>query len=308
MKPIRTAAIIGMGALGILYGHLISESLGAESVQFVGDAERKRRYDSEGVFFNGSRCPFEMALPGEARTPDLLIFATKARGLASAVSLAREVAGPETAVISLLNGITSEEEIAAGLGKGVILYAVAQGMDATKTGNRLSCSHAGTVCVGTPDTDAAKREALDRVCEFFERARVPYEKDEDILHRFWAKWMLNVGVNQVCLVEQGGYGVVHQPGPARQRMQAAMREAMLVAQAAGVRVTEEDLQFYVRLIDTLAPDGMPSMRQDGLAKRPSEVEMFAGTVVRKGQALGVPVPVNEALYKEILEMESRYPR
>ena len=89
-------------------------------------------------------------------------------------------------------------------------------------------------------------------------------------------------------------------------MQAAMREAMQVAQASGVNVTEEDFEFYVRLIDSLDPQGMPSMRQDGVAKRPSEVELFAGTAIRKGRELGVPVPENDSLYREIKALEATY--
>ena len=80
---------------------------------------------------------------------------------------------------------------------------------------------------------------------------------------------------------------------------------MQIAQASGIPVTEKDFQFYVDLIDTLDPEGMPSMRQDGLAGRPTEVELFAGTAVRKGHALGIPVPENESLYQEILTLEKK---
>ena len=223
MKQIEHVAIVGMGALGILYGHLITQALGPGVLQFVGDAARKRRYEQEGVFCNGSRCAFEMALPGEARRPDLLIFATKGGGLAQAIESVKPLVGPETIVISLLNGITSEEQIEAELGGGIVLHAVAQGMDATKTGGRLAFSHPGVLCIGTPEKQGVKAQALDALCSFLERAAVPFERDPDILRRLWAKWMLNVGVNQACLVEQGGYGIVQKPGRARRRMQSAMR-------------------------------------------------------------------------------------
>ena len=54
------------------------------------------------------------------------------------------------------------------------------------------------------------------------------------------------------------------------------------------------------------PEGMPSMRQDGVNKRRSEVEMFAGTVVALGKELGVPTPVNEKILQKVREMESNY--
>ena len=120
--------------------------------------------------------------------------------------------------------------------------------------------------------------------------------------------MLNVGVNQACMVFETGYGGISEEGSLpRAIMVSAMREARLVSNAEGIPLTEEDLKNYVALLDSLAPDGMCSMRQDGLAKRPSEVDFFAGTVVRKAKAHGIPVPVNEELLKTVRGIEAGYP-
>ena len=89
-------------------------------------------------------------------------------------------------------------------------------------------------------------------------------------------------------------------------MIAAMREVIPLSRLEGVPVTEEDLEYYVRLLDTLSPEGMPSMRQDGLAHRRSEVELFAGTVCRLAEKHGLAVPVNEELYRTVLAMEAKY--
>lgn len=118
--------------------------------------------------------------------------------------------------------------------------------------------------------------------------------------------MLNVGVNQVVMVHEGNYGTVQVPGPAREHMIAAMREVIALSRLEGVPVTEEDLQYYVGLVDTLSPEGMPSMRQDGLAHRKSEVALFSGTVCRLAEKHGLDVPVNRALYRTVLEMEAVY--
>lgn len=134
----------------------------------------------------------------------------------------------------------------------------------------------------------------------------PYTVEEDILHRLWSKWMLNVGVNQVVMVREGTYGTVQKPGEARDLMIAAMREVIKIAEQEQIPVTETDLNEYLDLIDTLSPDGMPSMRQDGLAGRYSEVELFAGTVLEKAAKLGIDVPVNRYLYETVREMEKAY--
>ena len=135
---------------------------------------------------------------------------------------------------------------------------------------------------------------------------MPYSREEDILHRLWGKFMLNVGVNQVVMVFEGTYGTIQAPGRPREMMIAAMREVLELSKYEGVNITEDDLNFYVELMNTMSPQGMPSMRQDGLAHRRSEVELFSGTVCRLARKHGLSVPVNEWLYARVREMEAAY--
>ena len=213
-----------------------------------------------------------------------------------------------TIILSVLNGISSEEIIGRILGAEHVLTCVAQGMDAVKLGNDLKYTHIGQICIGIRPDEAGKEPMLEAVTALFERTSLPYTREEDILARLWGKWMLNVGVNQTVMVTEGTYETVQKPGKARDMMRAAMGEVLELAKAEGISVTERDLEMYVSLIDSLNPNGMPSMRQDGLLKRPSEVELFSGTVIARADAAGVPVPVNRELYKRIREMEAAYGR
>ena len=147
---------------------------------------------------------------------------------------------------------------------------------------------------------------MEAVWSLFRQAGVDARKEADILHRMWCKFMLNVGVNQVCMAYACGYGGVQAPGPARDTMIAAMNEARKVGACQGVLVTQKDLREYVAVLDSLNPEAMPSMRQDALAHRPSEVELFAGTVIQLAEFYGMQVPVNRALYQTIKEMETNW--
>ena len=119
--------------------------------------------------------------------------------------------------------------------------------------------------------------------------------------------MLNVGVNQACMVFETGYGGVSEKGSLPHAvMVAAMREAQLVAGAEGICLTEEDLTGYVDLMASLSPESMPSMAQDRVNKKKSEVELFAGTVMRLAKKHGFIVPTNEYLYKRVMEIEAEY--
>lgn len=135
---------------------------------------------------------------------------------------------------------------------------------------------------------------------------VPYEADTDMYKRQWGKFMLNVGVNQTVAVYESNYGEIQRKGKARDMMIAAMREVMALSEKEGVYLTEADLNYWLDVVDALSANGKPSMAQDVDAKRPSEVELFAGTVLKMGQKYGVPTPVNQELYDRIQFIESQY--
>lgn len=304
---IKRIGISGMGALGILYGHYMTEKLGRESVYFIMDEGRIQRFKQQPPTCNGEETDFQvLGSPGEAAPADLVIFAVKATDLEKSMESAAPHIGKETIILSLLNGISSEEILGERFGKERVLYCVAQGMDAVKIGQQLTYTKMGHLLVGVPEDEPEKGPLLERVCRLFDEIQLPYERDPDIRRRIWSKFMLNVGVNQTVMVQEGTYGTIQQAGPAREQMKEAMREVILLCRYEGIPVTEEDLDYYVALVDTLSPEGMPSMRQDGLAKRPSEVEFFAGTVLKLAEKYHLDLPVNRELYKRIKAMESRY--
>lgn len=294
--------IVGMGALGILYGDRIVENLGKEAVTFLADEERINKYQKESVYCNGKTCDFQMT--SHAEVADLLIFAVKGTTLKDAMEFAKDAVGEDTIILSVLNGISSEEMLEAYYEKGHVVHCIAQGMDAVKLGNKLTYAHEGELRIGTPYKERICY--VNRAAEILKEAGIPYVVEEDILHRLWGKWMLNVGVNQVVMISEGTYETIQKPGKERDMMLAAMNEVQKLSELAGTGVTKEDLEAYVALVDSLNPDGMPSMRQDGLAKRYSEVDFFAGTVIEKAKKYGMDVPVNQMLYDTVKKMESEY--
>lgn len=289
---IETVAIIGLGALGILYGNHFTKAIGKDRVRIVVNKERMARYQEQGISFNGEPCDFQYVDEKDAslEPADLVILAVKGTQLDDAIETARNQVGPDTTIISVLNGISSEEVIGAAFGGEKIVHCVAQGMDALRIG------------IDAPE----KQTRLDAVAAFFEETGLPHVVEADILHRMWAKFMLNVGVNQVLMVKEGTFRDIHKEGPTRDLMIAAMREVLPIAQKEGINLTETDLENDLAIIDGLTPLGMPSMRQDGIAKRPSEVELFAGTILKRAKKYGLPAPTNQYLYDQVQAIEATY--
>lgn len=180
--------------------------------------------------------------------------------------------GENTVILSVMNGISSEKIIGERYGHGRLIDTVAQGMDAMKFGSKLTYTKMGELRIGAED--ASQKENLEQVAAYFDEIKMPYT------------------------VEEGSR--------AHETMLAAMREVIALAGAEGIRLTEEDLEEYIAILRTLSPEGMPSMRQDAVSRRPSEVEMFAGTVIPMAERHGIPVPANRFLYEKIKEIEASY--
>lgn len=305
---IQTVAIVGLGALGVLFGHLLAKGMPEGALRIVADRERIDRYEREGVYCNGEKCRFRYVTPEEpGEGADLILFAVKFKDLEDAIRAVRGQMGRETILLSLLNGVSSEGIIGRALGADRVLPAVAQGMDAVKVGNRLTYTNTGMICFGNRSGGGAS-EQVAAVARFFEKTGVPHEVSPDMQRRMWGKFMLNVGVNQAVAVFECDYGGVQKEGPARDAMIAAMREALALSKAEGVLLTEEDLNYWLRVLSTLNPAGKPSMRQDLEAGRVSEVGLFAGTALELGRKHGIDCPVNWMLYDRIREMESGFSR
>lgn len=305
---IGNVTIVGAGAMGTMVGDAFVKLLGPDKVRFLADGDRLARYQAEGIYYNGEPCDFRFTDGSEEEAADLLIFAVKDPGLAAAMDLAESSVGKDTILLSLLNGTTSEETLGLRFGMDKVLYTVTRGMDPVRVDNTIvRRGVGGNIFVGIPQEDYFDQgEKLDAVVEVLKAAGLPVVKDGDILHTMWSKFMLNVGVNQVCMAYELDYEGVQQPGPARDTMIAAMDEVRKVSACQGVLLTQKDLRESLAVIDSLAPDSKPSMRQDGLARRKTEVDMFAGAVMAMADRFGMKVPVNQALYQKVKEMEKTW--
>lgn len=304
MKPIETVGVVGRGALGVSFAHLLTQALGPERVLVLADRERVRRYEGEALLYNGRPCPLHYVDTTAAPPVDLLLFSTKFGALRQAAESCRRVVTPETTLLSVLNGISSEEVLGELFSPEQIVWCVAHKMSAKKEGSVVTVEPVGELAIGVPEGYDACH--LRRLTAFFDGIGFPYSLPPDIRLHMWSKLLCNTGCNQAAMVYRCGYGAMQIPGEVRDTMLGAMREVAAVAQARGIPLTEADVAAWSAVIDSLPAHGEPSMRQDAKARRKSEVELFSGTVRHLGRESGVPTPVNDRLYREILAMEQAY--
>ena len=301
---IKKVGIVGAGALGILIGKNLADTLGKANVTFIADEERCRKYEQQGFISNGETCDFSYASTPVNGTLDLIIFAVKIYNLRATLPLVKPFVDDHTVLMSIMNGISSEEIIGEALGANQVIYTVGLDMDATKQGNELTFTRPGMYRMGEANGEVSER--LSAVADLFDRASIKYELKANIKEDLWSKLMLNTGVNQTLAVLGGSYRTIHEDvDNARTIMRDAMEEVRSLAKFEGVVISEEDVTDWFTIIDGLGADKKPSMLQDIEAGRETEVELFAGTVKKLGEKHQMPTPVNDWLYDEIKRKTDR---
>lgn len=310
-------SIIGFGSLGALFAselapHLpFDPSLPSNKLRIIADSERVERYRQQDVIVNDTPITLNFLTPEDCQnltpsTADLVIVCCKFHQLNDILPLIASQLGENTLIVSALNGIASERVLAQAFGEHRIVYCVAQQMDARKVGNHLHYRDAGQLVIGAMTDNPSEKANVAKVATIFTQAQFPHSVSEDMPRQLWGKLMLNVGVNQTVAVYQGTFATVQQEGEAREMFKSAMREVMQVANAEGIPLTEADFEKWVAIMDALDPKGMPSMRQDLLAKRRCELDLFAGTICELGRKHGIATPTNDFLFAKIREMMTSF--
>jgi 2-dehydropantoate 2-reductase len=285
--------LVGLGAVGAGYGSLLLQA--GLDLQVVADPERIARYGHQPTVVNGQAFQFPVAVAAD-RPAELILVAVKRGALGEAIQLIGPHVGPRTVILSLLNGIDSEELLAAAFPQASVLLALSVGIDAVRDGREVHYSSLGRIVFGDPANPGPHAEQVATVADLFDRAEIAYQIPADMVRELWWKYLINVGINQVSAIIGAPYRVFQVEGEARDTMIAAQREVIAVANAVGVGLDEADLQRWLDVLAGLGPDNYTSMAQDALAGRPTEVDSFAGTMIRLGERTGVPVPVNTVLH------------
>jgi len=302
MTTIRKISLIGAGAMGSFYASRLFD-MDPECITLIADGERYGRLRDDGFWVNNRRYVLPVVTPRDEGPPsDLVMVAVKHHHLPRAIQDIRGRVGDPTLLLSVMNGIDSEEQLAAAYGMEKVLYAVAVGIDALREGNRLTYTTQGRLFFGEAD-NAVVSPRVREVQSLFDRAGIAWETPVDMIRTLWWKFMINVGINQASAVFRAPYSMFQRPGEARDLMISAMREVMAIARKGGADLSEKDIENWDSVLAGLSPDGKTSMLQDIEAGRKTEVAMLAGKVIELGQRHGIPTPVNEKILTSIKVLE-----
>lgn len=299
MKEIKKVLICGIGAIGLIFADKINE-FDSENIKILVDKKRLENYTKSPKIFNDKVLKFNYILPEDTTyKADLIIIATKFNALNEVVDNIQNFVKEDTIIMSLLNGISGEEIIAEKYGwKNVPLaYFLGHGENIEK--NRYTYDGKGHVTFGAKE-NCTNPEVIKLIKTYFSKVGIRYEVPTDMLYAKWLKFVLNVSTNQPSAILGFTFGEMTSNPKFMNLFENIMKEVQTIAKAEGVKNVDKMDEEAHTALKKLTPEGKTSMLQDVEAKRITEVEMFACTIIKLGQKHNIPTPYNSVM-KELIE-------
>lgn len=299
MKEIKKVLVCGIGAVGSIYADKI-EKFNPDDLRILVDKNRLERYKKNPTIFNGRILNFNYILPKATDfKADLIIIATKFDALQEVITNIKNFVHEGTIILSLLNGVTSEKIIAETYGREKLLYSYFIGHSAIRVGRQITHDDVNTIVYGSENE--ADTENVESVKNYFEKVGINFEIPDDIIHSLWQKYMLNVAANQTTAVLRMTFGELLSNSKAMEFVKNICEEVRQIAKAEGVKGTDTLIDEVIGHLHTMIPEGKTSMLQDVEAGRKTEVDMFAGTIIKLGKNHNIQTPYNKML-KEMLDI------
>lgn len=304
---LNKVAIMGAGAVGsyLIWG--LSKKTGqSEGIDLcvVASGDRRKRFERDGFVINGAVFHPAVRTPEDARGADLLIVALKYNSLLSSLEDIKAVVDDHTIILCLMNGVDSEEIIGNAIGGTEnIVYSLIK-IASERTGNSIRFDADTTVGMIYGEADLSRgTERIDALNELFSDTGLHYRSSDIIIPEIWSKFRLNIQNNQPQAIIGCGVGAYRDSEHVAFIKQKLREEVSAVAAARGI-----DIDCVPVTSDTGSPvadRARFSTLQDLDAHRHTEVDMFAGTVIRLGRELGVPTPYNEFAFHAIKALEEK---
>ena len=302
-------AVIGCGAMGSIYAGLLSDA--GNEVWAIDvwedhiEAIRRNGLRVEGA--SGDRTVRINAATdvGAAGLCDLIIIATKASGVAGAARSARQIAGADSVILTIQNGLGAADRIAEAIDTDQVMIGVVGGFGASMKGPGHA-HHNGMQLVRIGEMNGGVTDRLGKIVEVWSGAGFNARGYPDIHQMIWEKFICNVTYSGPCALTELTIGEVQADPGAWSVALACAREADAVARARGIALGFDNVDSYVKDFGAGMPGARPSMLLDHLARRPSEIDAINGAVPVEAAKVGLAAPVNETVSRLIRARESGF--
>ena len=287
--------LCGLGAIGSIYADKISKFANVDFRVLV-DKKRLEKYKKNPTYFNNKFLDLKYILPEEKFLADIIIIATKNDALLDVIANLKNFVGKNTIILSLLNGVGSENLIAERYGEEKVLLSYYIGHSAIREGRNIVHDGINKIVFGSKyDND----DNVIKVKNFFDIVGINYSIPEDIVSSLWFKFMVNVSLNQTTALYKLSVGEMKENNDAIMFFNNLLNEVEQIAIAEQVKFPFDVKNKVLDFVYSMPYESKTSMLQDVLASRKTEVEIFAGKVIELGIKHNIDTPYNVIAFNKL---------
>ena len=302
MMNIKSVAVLGAGAVGsyVIWGlsHKKDIRLGV-----IAEGERAERLKKGGCRINDEVYRPEVWSPQEAENVDLLIVSLKYGSLPEALESIKTIVGEHTTVMSLMNGVDSEELIAEQIGDDRVLRSLIK-VASHKEENGYYFNPETTLGIIFGELKAPfDSERVRAIESLFADTGIHFRSTEFIREEIWGKFRLNVCNNLPQAILGAGVGCYSDSTHMKAISDGLRRELEQIALAKGIDMSK--MAATSGRGSAVPASARYSTLQDLDAGRHTEIDMFSGALMRMGEEMGIPTPYNEYTYHMIKALEEK---
>lgn len=300
--------VIGPGAMGCLFAGSLARN-GYTTVILDYKSERARIIQERGISIEGPdgdtivqkiRTTTE---PKDVGMVDVIIICVKSYDTERAALEALDIAGPETLIVTLQNGIGNVEVLLSGLPDASIVAGITSHGATVLDVGKVKHAGIGDTFLGLVAGEGGK---LNEFAAAMQKAGFANKTVDNIQDLLWSKLIVNVGINALTAITRLKNGELIQHADTEALLEKVVQEAVQVGKREGVNFIYEDPLAQVKKVCELTAANVSSMLQDILRRKKTEIEFINGAIVERGIRLAIPTPVNDVLTRLVRTIQSTY--
>ena len=293
--------IMGSGGIGGYFGGILAQC--GNDVTFVARGKHLRSIQRDGLNIRSNHGNLTIKAKAtdrvdEISTPDLILFTVKTYDTPSASEELAPIMGRGTTVLTLQNGVTSQEAIEDVLGSGRVLPGLVY-IESTVSSPGVISQLGGPrrIVFGEPGGKSSRRVRL--IESLLRESGILCEVSNDIVKELWNKFLFICALAGVTSTARLTLGEILDSEVSRWAFEEAIRETYSVGLAHKVNLTEGTVEAAISVANSMNPKMKSSMQRDLEAGRRLEIDALNGVVTNLGRRYGIRVPVNQCIYSFI---------
>lgn len=301
--------VIGLGGVGGYFGFKINqtnETLQQHTISFIARGETYKKVKEEGLTLLSPEHPNKQTRPDDVYenisdivNPDLVLICVKEYDLERVCNQLKDVITHETILLPMMNGVDIYDRIRKIIPENVILPSCLYVASHIKEKGIVEHKgKAGKLIIGKDPQHLSA--SIDWVVNIMKESQIDFDFKDNSLIDIWTKFIFVASFGLVTAKHNSSIGTVCSDPSQRSEAAEIMKEIQLIATQKEIHLGENIIDKTFEKASTFPPETPTSLQLDiNSGKDNSELELFAGAIIRYGAELGIQVPCTQKIYDEL---------